>query len=262
MARPEEFISSTRHDFNPQYSPDGRRVTFSSNRTGAFEVWVAASDGSGAVPVTSFGTARAGSPRWSPDGERIVFDCNAEGQPRIYVVGASGGKPRIVENTADAAVPSWSHDGKWIYFSSRRTGRNEIWKIPAGGGEPVQITHNSGYAAFETPDGKSLCYTNNDGPATLKMISLDRPDEEKTLVDPLQFRTFAVTRQGIWYISMPEHGRRCLRFRRFADGSTRTVAEIDRPVSWGLTVSPDGRDVLYSQVDQSGSDLMLIDNFR
>jgi serine/threonine protein kinase len=262
MVRPEEFISSTRHDFNPRYSPDGKRVAFSSNRTGAFEVWVADSDGLGAVPVTSFGGARVGSPRWSPDGESIVFDCNDRGEPRIYVVNASGGKPRLIANTGDAAVPSWSHDGKWIYFGSRRTGRNEVWKIPANGGEPVQVTHRGGYAAYETPDGKLLCFTESDGATRLKMISLASPDQEKVLLDWMERRTFTVANDGFWYISTPEHNRRYLRFRNFAGDSARTVAEIEKPVSWGLTASPDGHSVLYAQVDQSGSELMLINNFR
>jgi Tol biopolymer transport system component len=260
--RMEEFISSTRLDFNPQYSPDGKRVVFSSNRTGAFEVWVAAADGSGAIPITSFGGARAGSPRWSPDGERIVFDCNAEGEPRIYLVSATGGKPWRIENTGDAAVPSFSHDGKWIYFGSRRTGRNEIWKVPASGGKAVQVTRNGGYTGFETPDGKSLVFTTYDGPMPVKMISLADPGRERTLFGPILSRTFAVTRKGIWYISMPEDGGRQLRFFDFAGGGTLTVAEIERLVSWGMAVSPDGGSILYSQVDQSGTDLMLINNFR
>jgi Tol biopolymer transport system component len=262
MARAEEFLSSTRHDFNPQYSPDGQRVVFSSNRSGAFEIWVAAADGSGALQLTAFGAARAGSPRWSPDGEWIVFDCNAEGLPRIYIVSASGGKPRRVENTGDAAVPSWSHDGKWIYFGSMRSGRKEIWKIPAEGGAAVQVTRNGGYAALETPDGKSLCFTKNDGPFPVMMIPLADPASEKVLTDPVLNRTFALTRDGIWFVSLPENRKRYLRFRSFAGGDIRNVAEIEKPVSWGMSVSPDGRSILFAQVDQSGSDLMLINNFR
>ena len=262
IARPEQFISSTRQDFNPRYSPDGKRVAFSSNRSGSFEIWVADSEGMGAIPVTSFGGARVGSPRWSPDSERIIFDCNALGEPRIYMVSASGGQPRLIENTGDAAVPSWSYDGKWIYFGSKRTGRNEVWRIPADGGTPVQVTRYGGYTAYETPDGKSLCYTRNDGPTELKMISLADPKDETALIDLEAQRAFEVAHDGFWYISSPENNRRYLRFRKFAGGTTRTVAEIEKPVSWGLTVSPDGRSVLYSQVDEAGSDLMLINNFR
>jgi hypothetical protein len=51
-------------------------------------------------------------------------------------------------------------------------------------------------------------------------------------------------------------------FRKFSDGATQAGAEIEKPVAWGLAVSPDGHSVLFAQVDQSGSNLMLIKNFR
>ena len=52
---PERFISSTRDESNPQFSPDGKRVAFSSKRSGAGEIWICDSDGSNPVQLTSFG---------------------------------------------------------------------------------------------------------------------------------------------------------------------------------------------------------------
>ena len=92
----------------------------------------------------------------------------------------------------------------------------------------------------------------------------------------MAYRAWAVTGTGLWFIPEPEttasgsivslaYGKvgasRFIKFRSFS-GRTRTLAEIDKPITWGLTVSPDERTVLYSQVDQSGSDLMLVDGFR
>ena len=56
-------------------------------------------------------------------------------------------------------APSWSRDGKWVYFTSKRTGRYEVWKVSAEGGKAVPVTRNGGGAAFESPDGKSIYYT-------------------------------------------------------------------------------------------------------
>jgi hypothetical protein len=39
------------------------------------------------------------------------------------------------------------------------------------------------------------------------------------------------------------------------------VAKIDRPLTWGLSVSPDERYLLYAELDQSGTDLMMIEGF-
>ena len=51
-------------------------------------------------------------------------------------------------------------------------------------------------------------------------------------------------------------------FKDVATGSVQTLAPIERRVSWGLTVSPDRQSFLYSRDDESGSDLMLVENFR
>ncbi len=69
---PAVTIASTRHDVQPQLSPDGRRVAFLSDRSGESEVWVSDVSGANAIQLTSL-AANPGFPRWSPDGQRIVF---------------------------------------------------------------------------------------------------------------------------------------------------------------------------------------------
>ena len=110
--------------------------------------------GSNLVQLTSPGGFN-GTPRWSPDGRRIAFD----GQWGIHVIDVDGGPSRrVASDIPDGVVPSWSRDGQWIYFASARTGRSEVWKVPAAGGQAVRITRRGGFAAFESPDGKSLYY--------------------------------------------------------------------------------------------------------
>jgi serine/threonine protein kinase len=70
---PMKLFSSTRVDEDAQFSPDGKKIAFSSNRTGSFEIWICNSDGSHAQQLTSLGVF-CGGPQWSPDGERITFD--------------------------------------------------------------------------------------------------------------------------------------------------------------------------------------------
>jgi Tol biopolymer transport system component len=103
--------SSTRVDMEAQFSPDGKKVVFTSNRTGSFEIWVCDSDGSNSLRLTSL-SGYCGNPHWSPEGERIAFSSMLEGQWDIYVVSVNGGKPKRLTN--DAAFdnsPSWSRTG-------------------------------------------------------------------------------------------------------------------------------------------------------
>ena len=93
-AGPVLSSTSTVVDANPQFSPDGTRVVFQSNRAGPMEIWVSDPDGANSVQVTTLGAPGTGTPRWSPNGQLIAFDSMVEGQWDIYTVSASGGPAR------------------------------------------------------------------------------------------------------------------------------------------------------------------------
>ena len=117
---PARFIDSTRSDSAPQYSPDGKRIAFESDRSGVYGIWISDADGFNTVELFSRSGKVCGSPRWSPDGQRIAFDSNLEGNFDIYIIRATGGKPiRLTTDRADDEAGSWSRDGNWIYFASR-----------------------------------------------------------------------------------------------------------------------------------------------
>jgi eukaryotic-like serine/threonine-protein kinase len=71
---PSRFIASTQPDLEPQFSPDGTKIVFSSARSGNFEIWVSDHEGRNPVQLTSSNGPQLGSPRWSPDSRRIAFD--------------------------------------------------------------------------------------------------------------------------------------------------------------------------------------------
>ena len=155
-----QLIASTRRDFDPQFSPDGSKIAFVSDRTGGWEIYVSDAQGSHVVQLTSFGNAVADGVRWSPDGREIAFAVVLQGGNRdIYVVPAEGGTVRRMNNEpSDEGRPSFSMDGKWIYFRSNRSGKDEIWKMPRGGGAATQVTQAGGFEALETLDGKTLYF--------------------------------------------------------------------------------------------------------
>jgi Tol biopolymer transport system component len=104
---PVRHIHSTRWDGSAQYSPDGRKVAFRSDRSGNSEIWICDGDGSNAVQLTSFGGPNVGGPAWSPDGESVAFVLRREGPGKICIVSAGGGKPRqLTENPGSDENPS------------------------------------------------------------------------------------------------------------------------------------------------------------
>jgi eukaryotic-like serine/threonine-protein kinase len=259
-SQPLNLISSTHEDEAPQYSPDGKKIVFTSGRSGHTELWVSASDGSNALQLTS--TESVGSPRWSPDGQRIVFDSNVGGQFALYMIDAGGGSPRrITHDSADDAVASWSRDGRWIYFVSNRTKDWQVWKMSAEGGNAVQVTRQGGYVAFESWDGKFVYFSKS-----LRLTSLWRAPveggEETKVLESLMGQAFALGRKGVYFVAPHPDGTSAIEFQSFATGKVTAIAVIRRPAGFGLSVSPDERFVLYTQIDQGGADLMLVENFR
>lgn len=262
------LIASTAIETSPRYSPDGKRIAFVSNRSGSDEIWVCGSEGENPIRLTSFRGPLVGSPSWSPDGRQIVFDCRPEGNADIFVVNSEGGQPRrLTSDAAEDIVPSWSRDGNWIYFTSNQSGRLQVWKIPANGGEAIQVTQQGGFDPVESEDGQWLYFTQDRGSSSIWRLPTSG-GKETPLFDFHQknySRMWTLTPEGI-YFAVPESSTRStIKFFNFASGSQKTVVEIEgnlRSNVSGLTLSPNGRWLLFPLVAQHGSDLMMIENFR
>lgn len=257
---------STLFEGGAEYSPDGTRIAFSSNRGGSREIWVASADGENAMPLTSFGGPIAGTPRWSPDGRAIVFDARPAGNSDIFVVPSNGGAPRQLTDTpGDDGRPAWSPDGQWIYFSSDRGGSSEIWRMPAGGGAAMQVTRNGGHAVVPSLDGTWLYYNPLTSPAGLYRIRPDGTGAERIGDDAVPLLSFGVSPAGLWFAAGPRTERPYWSLRRRDDdGSVHDVTRLDFAPGYNLniSISRDGRHVLLTKPDVRGADLWLVDGFR
>ncbi|HWO02136.1 MAG TPA: protein kinase [Blastocatellia bacterium] len=260
---PTKLIASTRTDSGPQFSPDGRRIAFHSDRSGQLEIWMCDSDGTNLVRVTSLNKS-AGAPRWSPDGQQIAFDFYEEGKGDIYAISVEGGLPRpIVTDDSDDHWPSWSADGKWIYFASDRSGDHQVWKVPAQGGEAVQVTRQGGRIPVESPDGKYVYYIKSFGTRGLWRVPVDG-GEELRVFDSFKSEDGVVVNDGIYFINPGAKDGVAMEFFDFATRKERRIAGIGKVgiVPFSIAVSPDRRQILYTQNDQTGADIMLVQNFR
>ncbi len=269
-AKAHILVTSTREQYAPSISPDGKRVVFSSNRSGSDEIWVCDSDGSNAQQLTSFGGALTGTPHWSPDGKQIVFDSRVAGEANVYVIDADGGVARKLETgTRMNSLPGWSHDGKWIYFASGLTHSNlTLWRVAATGGRALQITKTASIMPIESPDGQYLYFVRFTGGKF--RLWRTRPDGSGESIvnampplisDGYEWLPFE---SGIYFYAYKD-GNAEIDLLDLPTSRIRRISTLDKPPApWlgGLSVSPDGKWLLYSRIDETASDLMLVENFR
>ena len=269
--KPEKFITSSMSEEGPQYSPDGKHIVFQSTRSGSFEIWRADADGSNLVQLTSFGGPLTGTPRWSPDNRQISFDSRPGPHANVHIISADGGPPRrLVNDSADDGVASWSRDGRWLYFASNRTGTWQVWKRPLDGGQPVQITKNGGFSPLEASDGKSIYYTHFDEQGVWQTPVDGGPETRILDKEPFggYWGYFTVGRDGLYFIGDTGAGEKHVAGFKFYEFATRRITNIcdmeKGPYQGapGLAVSPDGKYLLYVQLDEARNNLMMAENFH
>ena len=139
--------------------------------------------------------------------------------------------------------------------------------MPAEGGPEVLVINAApAYAPVESPDGRFIYVTGTGTDASnsgLWRITAKGEEPKQVLDSIVGYNAYALEDRGIYFIPRPDPTK-CysIRFYELATGKIRTVAELGKQPCWGLTVSQDRRWALYTQQDQAGSDLMLVENFR
>jgi len=260
-ARAQKIVTSSRVQIQPRYSPDGSQIAFSSDRSGKWEVWMSEADGTNPVQLSAFGVETTGDPSWSPDGKLIAFASRTEGESNIYVVDPHAGVPRKLNiDVHGNNVPVWSLDGAWIYFENGEDARDpSIWKVPSSGGHALQIAKHPAAAPIESPDGQHVYFVRNDH---LWVVKNDGTDEQQVEGIPSVGSRWIPIASGIYYFHL---GSQTLSFFNFSTKETLKVYDMEKspPIySGGISVSPDGRFLLFPQVDDGGSDLMMIENWH
>ena len=260
-----ELIPSSRAQWGAQYSPDGKRIAFASLRSGLQGVWISSDDGNNLVQISD-PHYQSGSPQWSPDGNRIAFDSHPGEHWEIFVADVAERKPRkLVTNISDVTRPYWSRDGKWIYFNTIGPGGTGVYRCPASGGDAVLLSKGTVVInGRESFDGKTVYFASSHDKSTLKQVALPaQPGTESTVDRMPRIRTaelWTLSRAGIYFV--PDEAPRSLRYFDFATGQVRPIFEVDKDFSSGLSVSPDGRWIIYSLLGDESSDIMIVDHFR
>lgn len=269
-AADKAILRSQDGDTHAAYSPDGSKIAFLSETDGNLNIWVSDGEGANRVKVTDLKDNDPSRPEWSPDGKWLLYQLSTDQGWEIYKVApTAGAKPSRV--TIGGEGVAWARDGKSIYYQQRGV----IYESKLeGGGDPKPMTADRrGRAAQPTPsvDGKYLYYRNG---RAIWRAPIKGGDEELVFEpgSPFLLPHMEAGRAGIYFEEF-DPGERAVMVSLYSFDTKRIthvlrldIAGRGRNGNLGrsndFSVSPDGKYILHPRVDQSQTNLVLVDNFR
>lgn len=188
---------------SPQFSPDGSRLLYLSDESGADNLWTSAIDGSDRRQITQETLAMVTGPAWSADGRAAfavrtntsVLDVKTS-EIRSYSLGGGPGE-RVIEsplNRKDLQEVRVSPDGRYLYYTERRGGTHFVYMNTGLGnfiirrhdlqtGESIDLIGGFGSATTPqvSPDGRHIAFIRRLGAKTV----LFRYDVETHMQHPV-----------------------------------------------------------------------------
>lgn len=218
---------------NPMFSPDGKRIAYSVNRTGVGNIiWLMEANGGnqtqlapGQATASNPANRSGGSPRnpggfsswpnWFPKGDRMAFFSQRQGRNMLLSIPINGGQEKVVIDTdQDMTTPRMSPDGKQVVFTSTRAGTANLWSYSIEAGVARQLTFDNEMIAFGcwSPDGQFLAFEMKRGDddqiaimpsagGVISQLTSDRGQSWPHTWSPDSDKiAFAGSRNGVWNI--------------------------------------------------------------
>lgn len=253
---PSPLLPSTRWDEQPAVSPDGSRLVFVSDRSGASELWLVGRDGAGLGQLTRLGAQRIAGVRWAPDGREVALSAWRGGQADLFLVDAETGVAREMTRTPDNEIaPAWSERGDELFFLSDR-GAWGVWRLGTDG-VPRRVRQVRASAVWAEPGGRGLLISRFDRDGIWR-LPLSGGDLE--LVEPGlargDFANWGLSGGGLFLLERRPEGPPLVRLRAGTEWRALGVAAAG-PEDLGLAVTADG-EAFFARSDRGESDLLWV----
>src|SRR5215210_1975132 len=219
---PTRIAEGLAYEHQPRFSPDGRRIAFTSDRGGGDNIWIMNSDGSDKRPLTKEDFRLLNQPSWSPDGRFIAAKKHfttgrslGTGEVWLYHVSGGGGVPLVKkpneQHQKELGEPIFAPDGKSIYYTrnvtpgpifeyaqNSNTDLFDIERYDLDSGEVTKAVSGAGGSVRPTPspDGKKIAFVRRERARSKLYVKTLASGEERKIYDSLDQdvqETWAVT---------------------------------------------------------------------
>jgi Tol biopolymer transport system component len=262
MGKPELLTSGLSIDRQPVFSPDGRRLMFSSNRSGNVDIWIMDLD-SGRTSRLTDDAAGDWDPAFTPDGQSMLWSSDRSGNMEVWMASIDGsGARQITQDGVDAENPTMTPDEQWIIYSSSADERRGIWKIRPDGSDATLLASGPYLVPEVSPDGRLALFMmiqrldshvmvlDVDSGEILGSLKLQITERDENIV--FGRARWTPDSKSIIYIGQDEEGNSGVFVTEFRPGDSwdsdrRKIAGFDpRFTSESLGMSPDGQQVVIS----------------
>lgn len=219
---PTRIASGLPYETQPRFSPDGKRIAFTSDRGGGDNIWIMNRDGSDKRQLTNESFRLLNQPSWSPDGQFIVAKKHfttqrSLGTGEVWLYHVSGGEGVLLvkrpneQHQKELGEPIFAPDGKHIYYTRNTTPGAifeyaqdsntqlfaiERYDLEAGKSESVIGGEGGAVRPTPSPDGKKIAYVRREATQPRLYVRDLATGEDRKLFDALDMdvqETWAVT---------------------------------------------------------------------
>ncbi len=261
---PRPVTDGYNSDLDPNLSPQGDRIVFSSAASGNRQLWTASPSGTDRRPLTSGGSLDD-KPVFSPDGKQVAFISDRGGERGVWTVSAKGGAPSPLIRAPVIDAMTWSPDGQQVAFAVAGEQSPELWvvsvaskgvrklPVPSGASVPAWSPNEDTIALLEAQEGLTeVTFVNSQGQPRYQRFHLSSGVSGGSLAWAPDGRRLAAVAsltlgETLWIVE-PE-----------GDQPPRQLLKLSaRERVRGITWTPDGSSLIIGKEEMT-SDIVLFE---